>query len=291
MEISNIKPLLKGIGLPFNPDHSSCSNIKPTNFKWSVEEGIYDVHIDQGLKKRPDPVKSKSNIFGWVCESKDIIPHIYDHLIRNHAILFDQYYNKIFTCDTELIKLNENFIYCPNGSNYPWVDKQKWNIYTKTKLCSMFCSTKLLTEGHVFRHSLAKMAIENNFDVFGGAHGTQRTVIDINNPWYTKIDGLKNYMFSIVVENSNYDSYYTEKITDCFATGTIPVYCGTKKAVENFDSDGIIYIERGKEEQVLKTLTPKLYNSKLNAINNNFNSIKKLQIADDYLFNLLQLYV
>lgn len=290
MEVKKNKPMLRGIGLPFNTQHSSCSNITPTNFNWSDAEGIYDIHIDQGLRKRPDVTKSKSKIFGWVCESRDIIPHIYKHLITNQSILFDQYYNKIFTCDYELIKLNKNFVYCPNGSNYPWINKQDWRVYPKTKLCSMFCSAKLLTNGHVFRHHLARLAIEKKFDVFGGAHGTQKTVTDINNPWYTKIDGLRDYMFSIVVENSNYDNYYTEKITDCFATGTIPIYYGTKKIVDTFDSDGIIYIEKGKEDEVFKTISPDLYNSKITAVTNNLNIVQKLQISDDTLFELINKY-
>jgi predicted nucleic acid-binding Zn ribbon protein len=51
-----------------------------------------------------------------------------------------------------------------------------------------------------------------------------------------KLDGLKDYMFSIVVENSIYPKYYTEKITDCFATGTVPIYYGDKSIGEDFNS-------------------------------------------------------
>ena len=35
-------------------------------------------------------------------------------------------------------------------------------------------------------------------------------------------------MFSVCIENDVYDTYFTEKILDCFATGTIPIYKGTK---------------------------------------------------------------
>lgn len=42
-----------------------------------------------------------------------------------------------------------------------------------------------------------------------------------------KKDVLKNYKFSICFENSkNYPGYITEKIFDCFAAGTIPIYYG-----------------------------------------------------------------
>jgi hypothetical protein len=38
--------------------------------------------------------------------------------------------------------------------------------------------------------------------------------------------GLKDYHFSITMENHTYPLAYSE-ISDCFATGTIPIYYGT----------------------------------------------------------------
>ncbi len=144
------------------------------------------------------------------------------------------------------------------------------------------------TEGHAYRHQIARLALDNEFDVSGGAHGTSRTVVDPRNPWNTKIDGIKDYMFSIVIENGIYDSYWTEKITDCFATGTIPVYFGTKKITDVFDSDGIIFLEPNKEQETLETLSESLYTSKLISIEKNFKIVKSLQLADDSLFEFIK---
>ena len=279
---------VRGIGLPFDPQYSSCSNIKPKNFDWSQEQGIYDIHVDGGLMMRITKSTSKENRFGWVCESRFIIPGVYNFLLLNYKVLFDNFYTKIFTCDQELLKLDERFVYCPNGSNYPWVPKDKWEIYTKTKLCSMFCSPKLITEGHIRRHQIARLALDAGFDVFGGAHGSPRTVVDPQNPWNTKLDGLKDYRFSIVMENGVYDSYWTEKVTDCFATGTIPIYWGTKKLLDFFESDGIILLEIGKEQEIIESLTNELYESKLKAVNANLELVKDMKIADDYLFERLK---
>jgi isopentenyl phosphate kinase len=44
-------------------------------------------------------------------------------------------------------------------------------------------------------------------------------------------------------ENSIYPKYYTEKITDCFATGTIPIYYGDRSIGEDFDMNGIIFMD------------------------------------------------
>jgi hypothetical protein len=276
---------VRAIGAPFDTNYSSCSNITPTNFTWSSEKGDWDVHIDRGMMYQPDLSIPKEKRYGWVCESRFIVPDVYNFLIHNHKILFNNYYNKIFTCDQSLLELNSNFIFCPSGSNYPWVPKQDWAIYEKTKLCSMFCSPKLATEGHVYRHQIARLALDADLDVFGGAHGTQRTVTDPRNPWNTKLNGIKEYMFSIVIENGIYDSYWTEKITDCFATGTVPVYCGTKKIFDFFDPDGIIFLEQNKESEILQSLSKQVYDSKLTAITNNFNAVKDLKLADEYLFD------
>ncbi len=44
----------------------------------------------------------------------------------------------------------------------------------------------------------------------------------------SKYDGLKNYKYSLCIENSCYDNYFTEKITDCLLSWTIPIYFGCK---------------------------------------------------------------
>ena len=275
---------VRAIGAPFEIQHSSCSNLKPSNFNWTTEKSEWDVHIDRGMMQQPDFSISKQKRYGWVCESSCIIPDVYNFLIHNHKVLFENYYNKIFTCDQSLLDLNTNFVYCPIGSNYPWIPKNQWEVYPKNKLCSMFCSPKLRTEGHVYRHQIARLALDAGLDVFGGVHNTKRTVIDPRNPWNTKIDGVKDYMFSIVIENGIYDSYWTEKITDCFATGTIPVYFGTKKVLDFFDGDGIVLLEFGKEEEILQNISKELYTSKMTAIKNNFDAVNNIKLADDWLF-------
>ena len=280
MAESRIK--IKGIGFSFDPQYSSCSNIKPSQFDWSVDQGEYDVHIDHGMGANLNPNTPKEKRFGWMGESRFIIMDVYEFLIQNHVILFDQFYNKIFTCDKTLVDLHPSFVYSPNGSNAPWIPKHQWSIYSKTKLCSMFCSTKQMTTGQEYRHKVAKLAIDMGFDVFGGVHGTSRTVTDNRNPWNTKADGMKDHMFSIVMENSSYDNYWTEKITDCFATGTIPVYWGSPSIGNHFNSDGIIMFD---DKFDMNTLTAETYKSKIYAVQDNFDLVHNLKIADDALID------
>jgi hypothetical protein len=92
-------------------------------------------------------------------------------------------------------------------------------------------------------------------------------------------------MFSIIIENGNYDSYYTEKITDCFATGTVPVYWGTPDIGNYFNNDGIIVLD---DKFDIKSLTPELYASKLDTVKDNFERVQKLESSDDQIFDLIQ---
>ena len=92
-------------------------------------------------------------------------------------------------------------------------------------------------------------------------------------------------MFSITIENFKYDDYFTEKITDCFANGVIPVYYGTNNIGKYFDQNGIITLnDRFKFED----LTEELYESKLDSIRNNLNLVSLLEGADDMIIRKIQ---
>ena len=82
----------------------------------------------------------------------------------------------------------------------------------------------------------------------------------------------------VVFENDSYAGYFTEKITDCFARGTIPIYYGDLEICKHFDCNGIISYSNG----VLDTLTTDLYESKKQIIQNNMNIIKEMKMSEDY---------
>ena len=141
----------------------------------------------------------------------------------------------------------------------------------------MFASRKRYTSGHIKREDVAKK-YQHKIDLFGGTLNSARLGDGIHPD---KSEGVCPYMFSIVIENCKHDKYYTEKITDCFATGTIPIYWGTDKIVEDFNSDGIIKLT---DDFDINTLSIELYNSKKHAIEDNFKRVCDMKMADDYLF-------
>ena len=111
---------------------------------------------------------------------------------------------------------------------------------------------------------------QNKVDVFGRGY----KIVE------KKEEGLNDYMFSVAIENHKYDTYFTEKIMDCFATGTIPIYYGTDKISEFFNPDGIIRFE----DFNINDLSEELYHSKMDAIKDNFNRVKQFEIPEDIIY-------
>ena len=272
---------MQAIGAPFEIQHSSCSDLKPKQFDWTLDDHPVKVFIDGGIaagmsyQKKPGERK-----IAWVCESRAIfhsmhLPReVWDANVAHIASCFDL----LFTSEKAMIGKSSNIRYCPAGSNLPWIKEHE--IYSKTKMTSLIASNKRFAFGHAIRHSLAEKW-KDVVDLYGGVLGSNK----IGNTTWDKLEGFKDYRFSIVIENDKYETYYTEKLTDCFVTGTIPIYWGAPDIGEIFNSDGIITLT---SEFDINTLTSELYESKLEAVKDNFNRVKNLKSADDQLFGLIR---
>ena len=146
----------------------------------------------------------------------------------------------------------------------------------KSKLVSMLNSTKVGID-RPLRHRVVER-YSNKIDTFGG--GTQ---VDL------KSDTLNSYMFSIAMENSIDDFYYTEKIIDCFITKNVPIYRGAKNIGDFFDARGIIQWTNISElEDILEGISPERYQEMLPYINKNYYIAKGYINPDDVLLRLIQ---
>jgi hypothetical protein len=88
-------------------------------------------------------------------------------------------------------------------------------------------------------------------------------------------------MFSVAIENASYESYFTEKIQDCFATGTIPIYYGSPDIGKFFNPKGIIILT---DDFDLSQLTEELYYDKLDAVKENLEIVENFLINEDYIY-------
>lgn len=87
---------------------------------------------------------------------------------------------------------------------------------------------------------------------------------------------LFDSMFSICLENSKEQNYFTEKIIDCLRSKVIPIYWGCPNIDDYFNMDGIIVVENIADLiKISNKLTPDFYYSREYAINDNYNRSKK----------------
>ena len=206
--------------------------------------------------------------YGWLTESRAITLSVYNRFESSIPSLLDNF-KYIFTHSYDLIEKHEKIKWIP--ANGTWIKRPK--VYQhKVGLVSMITSSKGYCEGHRKRMSLAN-ELRGRVDLFGRGF----------NEIKFKEDGLATYMFSFAHENAYYPGYFTEKILDCFATGTIPIYWGDPQIGKIFNLDGIIMLD---ENFKLDSLTPELYYSKIEAIEENCQIVKdNFIMVEDYIYN------
>lgn len=213
-------------------------------------------------------VKSKYKI-GWLMESRELITHVY----VNFPFYMDNY-DFILTHDPLLLQKYPKHTkpYVIGGC---WIKQPNIGLHEKTKNISMIYSGKTGMEGHKLRHTVAQQ-VKNQVDLYGGG---------ASNPVQYKEEALVDYRFSIVIENTYQENYITEKLIDSFVVGTIPIYWGCPNVSNFFDKNGIITFNTIEDlKAILPTLTPELYNSKLESIKKNFETAKKYAITEDSLY-------
>jgi hypothetical protein len=137
-------------------------------------------------------------------------------------------------------------------------------------------SEKVVAEGHVMRHAVRAFAKDYGIDVYG------RGI----NPVQSKLQALADYAFSIVIESCQCDIYFSEKLIDCFATGTIPIYWGSKNISRYFDMNGVIMFDNVRELFImLNNLTMDNYYKRLDAVQANFQLCQGYFCPEDYIYH------
>lgn len=253
------------IGGPFHHSLSS-SGAEPKFIRWvkNVQTSPISIYVDESFQQVPNPVTKN---YAWLCESKTIIGHIYKWAEQNAAFLSANY-EGVFTHDVTLLEVSPIFKLCRPGGT-PFIHDGE--IYKKSKLVSMIASNKVLCPDHVFRQRMIQK-YKNECDHFGTGF----------NQIVNKVDGLREYCFSITMENGTYPNMFSEKIADCFITGTIPIYYGINNIGDFFNTDGIITLT---EDFKISDLSFELYESKMEAIKENYKITKNTLTAEDYIFD------
>ena len=251
------------IGGPFLHSMSTTLDKKSNTFEWSLEEQKIKIFVDNSILQ--GITGSKDNKYAFVSETRAVHPQLYEWCVSNVELL-KQNFCMIFTHYDELLKLGGPFKYVPLTGT--WIDKIE--IRPKTKLVSAISSNKSWLPGHKKRLDFLNN-LPSDVDLFG------RGFREIEK----KEEGLDDYMFSVAIENDVYPSYFTEKILDCFATGTVPIYFGDRGVSNFFDERGILFFSSTEEMQnVLDRCTLELYNDMLPYIINNLHAVKDFDLSE-----------
>jgi hypothetical protein len=206
-------------------------------------------------------VSTFKNKIAWLLECRSINSSLYKWISDGNYRKF----NYVLSHDRELVKSIPNGLWVPFGGC--WVDKSEWNIYDKTKMLSIVASEKSYLPGHIMRHQIIERH-PGKIDLFGRRY----------NPIENKIESLRDYQYQIVIENDSIKGYFTEKLIDCFMTGTIPIYWGDPTISQIFDTTGMIII---KDLESLSKIINDINSIDLNQFANGIQ--KNFEIAKDYI--------
>lgn len=205
-----------------------------------------DLHL-----KDVDAVKSIKRKVAWLLEPRAINPNMYQWIRENN-----RKFDFVLTFDKELLDLGQNYLFYPFGVT--WI--QQKDAQRKTKKVSIIGSNKSMTPGHEFRRQVIEHCLKRgDVDVYGRGY----------NEIACKEQGLCDYKFSIVMENSQADWYFSEKLIDCFVTNTVPIYWGCDIS-KFFNEQGIYKFNTLSElDKVLDSINDEIYNNLSNIINEN----------------------
>lgn len=221
--------------------------------------------------------------FALFMESPAIVPRDYEIFTKNAGL--EKEFDAIFTMDERMLDSLPNakfFIQCANiwiGTEGGGGDLIPNRYSMKIKDISILSSAKQMCDLHKARIACAERCKRLNLaDTFGTFDG---------GGFVKTNDTLEQYRYSIIFENDIRDFWFTEKITNCFATQTIPIYLGARKIDQFFNPDGIITITPDDAlniEKVLKQCTPEEYERRLPAIIDNYNRVQEYRNMDDWLY-------
>ena len=211
------------------------------------------------VDRLPNPIK-----IAWLAgEPRSRMPSSYK-FVEDNLNKFD----KVFTFDKDLLALDDKVKFCPFGTTR-FAHLNERQIFPKTKNISIIGNVRMFDlEGHHLRNEIVK-TYTNKFDGIkhGGAFEDKHAYLD-------------DYRFSVVVENTKVDYYFSEKLMDCLKVGAIPIYWGCPSILSKFgfDPKGLIVFDKLEDlAEILPNLDEKYYLDNFESVVFNFNK------ANEYL--------
>lgn len=265
------------------------SNIKPDKTILYYHEPSWHEYVTESIEKNLKIAK-------YICYHDCDLFKVWDEKIGDKAL-----------CKLDIKNYQNNFLNM-SGHLLHWVTDIKKNInldhliknkFKKTKKCSLIASSKTIIKksfaiktNSVYeeRLRLVKNILDSklDIDVYGkglieifGEHPKLKGEID------NKLEALKDYQFSIAIENTQENGYFTEKLTDCILTDSTPIYIGCPNIDDYFNNihkvnfkNAMVKIERILNENLIldQTENKKLLEYKYNLYTQIIDTIEKYKM-------------
>ncbi len=227
------------------------------------------------------PLK-KAILYMW--ETPVLQPDMYEES-------FLKQFKRIYTWDDDKVD-NKRFykfyfpVFQPMRSDLPAFDKRKLLTQISIKNLSQHPQELYSAQEKIIQYFQDKPAGE--FEFYGSGWGTEKHYLGAPEDKHAV---LQNYKFSVCFENMrDVKGYITEKIFDCFAVGTIPIYWGASNISDYIPKDCFIDMRDFKNfEDVLthiRSIDAKTFDTYQQNIRTFLESDKAKLFSED-LFNVL----
>lgn len=197
--------------------------------------------------------------------------------------------SKVFAFVPQLLHQNSKFVASPpfvywliDGERHLSFEQIKNLDLSKTKDISCIANTdKRAFAGHIqranFVHSLKTLPPPHfiPIDYYGGEKA--------HNMIKSKLQALQPYRYSIAIENSATPFYFTEKITDCYLAGCMPIYYGASNITDFFPQESLIWIDIHNPKEAQKIISSALKEQKWEK-NQDFILEARRRVMEEYNF-------
>jgi len=202
---------------------------------------LNSIHQDIRLYCPPDNV--------WAVMQEPYVREFSDWMTEGHS-----QYSKVFTHHV----FSKGKKYIPSFPMLPWHINKSFDklnaldVPPKNRNLSWITSNKKMFKGHrermCFLDAIKKSGLE--IDLFG------RGINEINDKW----DGLSDYKYALAIENSQSVDYWTEKLSDCYLSYTMPIYCGAPNISNYFPKESLIIIDITKPNEAIEIICKAIEN-------------------------------
>lgn len=209
----------------------------------------------------------------WLIEPND---KLYDWVIDNQGR-----FSEVWTASRRVLEQVAHARFLTNAGC--WIKPEDRKIWPKSRGISQIASNKRGAGGYNLRHLAAKTFPK--IDTYGSEYHP------ILPTWNDKIYALRDYRFHLVIENQRKDYFFTEKLIDCFMTGTIPIYWGCPYIGDFFNLSGILVLPVEDPMAAIGNTVSALqwncgereYMARMDSVLDNFERAKRYVLTEDYI--------